>query len=308
MKRRLLASATLVAVLGLAASPADAAVSGVGWWTRNPTASAPEGGLQVANAPDGVISYGAIRVAEDGEDIESGVLTLQESDELNAAGATLRACPAAGTWSPGQGALADGPKADCAAGSVDLTRNETGQWTADVTSVLDGSTPAVAVVPAEGAGVFQVSFEAPKLEVVTRRSSGSGSGSSTSDFDTSEFTASPTTTSPSSSGGSSDSFSSGSSTFESSSATSFSASSPITTDASVAESVAPSQDAAVALDAAAATEDDTSGSTFTARPAAAPPLGAGGNRWAQYGLFLAVAAVIGTIAGVGRNRLLGGSA
>ena len=307
MKRTLLATATLAMALGLAAAPADAAVSGVGWWTRNPTASAPEGGLQVANAPDGVISYGAVRVVEDGEDIESGVLTLQESEGLNAAGAALRACPAAGTWSPGKGTMADGPKADCQAGSVALTRNEAGQWTADVTSVLDGSSPAVAVVPAEGAGVFQVSFAAPKLDVVARKSSGSGSTSS--DFDTSEFTASPATSSSSSSSSSSSDSTSGASTFEPSSASSFSAASPITTDfAPAAESVAPAQDAAAALDAAAATEDDTSGSTFVARPAAAPPLGAGGNRWAQYGLFLAVAAIIGTIAGVGRNRLLGGSA
>ena len=312
MKRRILATATLAAVLGLAAAgPAEAAVSGVGWWTRNPTASAPDGGLQVANAPDGVISYGAVRVSEDAEDIQSGVLTLQETEGLNAAGAALQACPAAGTWDSGQGPLADGPKADCQAGSVALTRNDAGQWTADVTSVLVGTSPAVAVVPATGAGVFQVTFAAPKLDVVARASSGSSSGSSTSDFDASEFTA-PTTSSSSS--GSDSSSSDSSSTFEPSSSGSFSptpfaASDSAASFAPVAETAAPVPDAAAALDAAAVAEDgSTEGSTFVARPAAAPPLEVGGNRWAQFGLFLLVAAVIGTLAGFGRNRLTARSA
>ena len=311
MKRRILATAALAAVLGLAAvAPAEAAVSGVGWWTRNPAASAPEGGLQVANAPDGVISYGAVRVSEDGDDIASGVLTLQETEGLNAAGAALQACPAAGTWDSGKGTLADGPKADCQAGSVALTRNDAGQWSADVTSVLTGTSPAVAVVPATGAGVFQVTFSAPKLEVVSRQGSGSSSGSTASDFDTSEFTASST----SSSSSSSDTSSSDSSTFEPSSSGSFS-STPFAASASaasflpVADTAAVTPDAAAAIDIATAEEGPAADSTtFVARPAAAPPLEVGGNRWAQFGLFLAVAAVIGTVAGIGRNRLTARSA
>ena len=319
MKRRILATATLAAVLGLAASPANAAVSAVGWWTRNPTASAPEGGLQVANSLDGVVSFGAVRAVEDGDDIQRATLTLQESGQaLNGSGASLQACPAAGTWTAGKGTLADAPLADCKAGSVALARNAQGQWTGDVTSVLSGSAPSIAIYPGEGAGVFQVSFEAPKLDVELD-SSGSGSGSSSgpaSDFDASEFTASPTSTpsdaSSGSSGGSSDfGSSSSSSTFEPSGSATFLASSGSsstfaqTTDAGA---TAPAEVAASDAGAGGEAAADDAGSTFVARPAVAPPLEVGGNRWAQFGLYLAIAAVVGTIAGFGRNRLSARSA
>lgn len=319
MKRRILAAATLAAVVGLSVGPADAAVAAVGWWSRNPTASAPEGGMQVARGLDGTISFGAVRAVENAEDIESATLTLQESGQaLNGSGASLQACPAAGTWEPGKGDFADAPLADCKAGSVALQRNAEGLWTGDVTSVLTGSSPAVAVVPGEGATVFQVSFGAPKLDVTMRTSSGSGSSSSTSSStDFSDFTSGGSSSSGSSSSGgssgSSDFSSSGSSTFEPSSSSSFAGSTGST--GSFAPSFEPTTTAApeevAAGPEAAATSEAGSGdaaSTFRARPAAAPPLAAGGNRWAQFGLFLVIAAVIGTVAGFGRNRLTARSA
>lgn len=320
MKRRIMAVATLAAFVGLSAAPAGAAVAAVGWWTRNPTASAPEGGMQVAKGLDGTISFGAIRAVEDAEDIEKATLTLQESGQaLNGSGASLQACPAAGTWEAGKGEFADAPLADCKAGSVALQRDPQGQWTADVTSVLTGTSPALAVVPGEGATVFQVSFEAPKLDVTLRTTSGSGSGStSSSEFDFSEFSGSGTTTSSGSSGsggtgsGGSSDFDSGS-TFDSSSSGSFSSpssgfSGSATTFAPSVEPSAASQEAAAAATDGSGTEaagdaGEPTGSRFTARPAAAPPLEVGGNRWAQFGLFVAIAAVIGTAAGFGRNRL-----
>lgn len=325
MKRRILASVTLAAVIGLAAAPAEAAVSAVGWWTRNPTASAPEGGLQVANGLDGTLSFGAVRAVEDGVSIEKAVLTLQESGQaVNGAGASLQACPALGTWSPGQGTFADAPKADCQAATVALTRNAAGQWTGDVTSVLVGGTPALAVVPGEGGGIFQVSFDPPTLDVKMRASSGSASGSSSSGFDASEFTA-PATTTPSGgssgSGDSSDFSGSGSqsSTFQPSSSSSFSSSSSSSGSAGSTGGFAPTADAPAAATEVATAEggdatettgadEGSSGSSFVAQGAVAGPSGDGGNRWAQFGLFLVVAAVIGTAAGVGRNRLTARSA
>ena len=315
MKRRIWAAATLAIAIGVATAPAEAAVSAVGWWSRNPTASAPEGGMQVANGLDGVISFGAVRAVENGEDIATATLTLQETGQaLNGSGASLQACPAAGTWDAGKGEWADRPKDDCKAGTVALTRNAQGQWTGDVTSVLTGETPAVAVVPGEGANVFQVAFGPPTLDVTTSGSSDSFSSSS-SDFDASEFTSSGSSSSSDSSGGfsgssDSSSFDSGSSTFVPSSG-SFSDTSGSTGTFAPSVEAAPAtpQEAAAPADAGAAGDaGGAAGSTFVARQAAAPPLEVGGNKWAQFGLFLLIAGAAGTIAGVGRNRLTARSA
>ena len=311
MIRRTLAAAALASLVVLVpASGAQAAVSDVGWWTRNPAASAPDGGIQVANAPDGVVSFGAVRITEDAEDVQTAALVLKEDGQgLNASGAALEACPALGTWTAGKGTLAGAPKADCDAGRVALTRNEAGEWTGDVTAVLVGSRPAVAIVPAADAGVFQVSFAAPAITITPRASAGRSGASST--FDASEFTSSPATSASSSSSSSGDTGTatgSAPSTFEPSEST-FTPSGP------AASTFSPTSDVAAAatpesgpIEAAAADstpEASAAGSTtFTARPAAAPPLAAGGNRWAQFGAFLAVAAIIGTAAGFGRNRLL----
>jgi hypothetical protein len=310
--KRIVGALAAAAVLVLAVPhAASAGVDTVGWFTRNPAASAPEGGVQVANAPDGVVSYAAISVTEEGDTITRATLTLKEEGQgLNAAGATLRACPAAGTFSAGQGALADGPKADCAVGSVELTRDGEGVWTADVTSVLTGDDAALAVVPAEGAGVFQVSFAAPDVAVEADASSG-GSGVDSS-FDASEFGGSSGASGSSSSfdgassssgsgssfdGGSSGSFdsSAGGSTFD---ASSFSAA-PATTAAPATEP-APVVDAAgepeLVNETAMPTRRNVRGTTASATTS--------GNTGAQFFFFVLTAAVIGTGAGIGRNRLV----
>jgi hypothetical protein len=311
----------IVGALGAAAAlvlavphAATAGVDTVGWFTRNPTASAPDGGLQVANAPDGIVSYGAISVTEEGDTITRATLTLKEEGQgLNAAGATLRACPAAGSFKAGQGALADGPKADCAIGSAELTRDGEGVWTGDVTSVLSGDAPALAVVPAEGAGVFQVSFAPPDLAVEADASSGS---SSLDSFDASEFGGS--------SGGGSSSSSSSSSSFDdfsssSGSGSSFSGGSSGSFDSTAGGSTfdassfaaAPATppvpaEGAAAVDAAA--EPELAGGTAmpTRRRVAGTAASAttSGNTGAQFFFFVLAAAVIGTGAGIGRNRLV----
>lgn len=311
--KRILGALGAAAVLVLAVPhPVSAGVDTVGWFTRNPAASAPDGGIQVANAPDGVVSYGAISVTEEGDTITRATLTLKEEGQaLNASGAALRACPAAGTFTAGQGDLADGPKADCAVGSVELTRDAEGVWTADVTSVLTGEEAALAIVPAEEAGVFQVSFAAPDIAVEADAAAG-GSGIDSS-FDASEFGGS----SGGSDGSSSSSFdefsgSSGSgSTFDSGSSGSFSSTAGGSTFDASSFSAAPVTTAAPA-EAAPATEvaaapELVGGSAMPTRRrlagTAASATGSG-NTGAQFFFFVLAAAVIGAGAGIGRNRLV----
>lgn len=311
--KRIVGALGAAAVLVLAVpQAANAGVDTVGWFTRNPTASAPDGGLQVANAPDGVVSYGAISVTEEGDTITRATLTLKEEGQgLNAAGATLRACPAAGSFKAGQGALADGPKADCAIGSAELTRDGEGVWTGDVTSVLSGDAPALAVVPAEDAGVFQVSFAAPDLAVEADATSGP---SGLDSFDASEFGGTSDGGGSSSSfddGGDFDASSGSGSSFSPSSGSFDSTAGGSTFDASSfsAPPAAPTTatEPAPAVDATAA-EPELAGDTAmpTRRRVAGTTASAttSGNTGAQFFFFVLAAAVIGTGAGIGRNRLV----
>lgn len=312
--KRIVGALGAAAVLVLAVpQAASAGVDTVGWFTRNPTASAPDGGLQVANAPDGVVSYGAISVTEEGDTITRATLTLKEEGQgLNAAGATLRACPAAGTFTAGQGALADGPKADCAVGSVELTRDGEGVWTADVTSVLTGETAALAVVPAEGAGVFQVSFAAP--DVAVEADASAGGGGLDSSFDASEFGGSSggSSSSSSSSFDDFDSSSGSGSTFSGSSTGSFDAPTGGSTfdassfGASSATTVAPATAPAPVADAAGEPELVNETAMPTRRNVRGTTASAttSGNTGMQFFFFVLAAGVIGTGAGIGRNRFV----
>lgn len=313
-------------ILGFPAS-ANAGVETVGWFTRNPAASAPEGGLQVANAPDGVVSYGAISVTEDGDSITSASLTLKEDGRnVNASGAKLRACPAAGTFTAGKRDLKAGPKADCVIGSVDLERSPEGVWTADVTSVLQGDSPAVAVVPAEGTTLFQVSFAPPALDVVADADAGSGSGIDSS-FDAGEFggTSGGGGDSSSSPGGDFGGSSGSESTFDDSSSSgsfgspggsfdsgsgggSFGSSTFDTAPAAPAPTGLAEDGSTLPTDASATAEPELAGGTEvpTRRrlSGTAASTSSSGNSGQQFAFFVLVAAVIGAGAGFGRNRLV----
>ena len=307
MKRILIA----LVVGGLLVVPfaAQASVSAVGWWTRNPAATAPEGGAQVANGPDGVVSYAGVRTAASGDTIATALLSFKEADgSVNGAGATIDACPAVGSWKPGQGTLFDGPQADCSLGRASLSRDAAGGWSGDVASVLQGDSPAVALVPAEDAGVFQVTFGPPSLAVTTKAppTSSSGTGGS-SGFDSSEFTSSGSSGSGSGSLGSSGS--SGGSEFSASGgASSFDASGP-----SSQVATAGSLDA----DAAAGGAETDPGTAESASPELAGSAVDGpvraltastgaednGNKLLQFAFFVTLAAGIGTGAGFARNQL-----
>ena len=322
MKRTLTALALATALTFAFPASASAGVDTVGWFTRNPAASAPDGGLQVANAPDGVVSYGAISVFEDGDSITSATLTLKEAgNNVNASGAAIQACPAAGSFPAGKGDLEAGPKADCLVGKVALKRSAEGVWTGDVTPLLKGDSPAVAVVPADGSPLFQVSFAPPALDVVADEESGSGSGIDSS-FDAGEFggTSGGGGDSSSSGGGfdgssgSGSTFDSGSSgssgSFDSGSGGSSFSPSPSFGAAPAAPAVTATTAGGepLATDAEAPAEPEVSGETAmpTRRRLAgqAASTSSSGGSGKQYAFFVLSAAVIGAGAGFGRNRLV----
>ncbi len=333
MKRIIGLLALTVAVVALVPHSATAAVSAVAYFTRNPNPAAapPTGGIEVANGPDGIISTGAVRAVEDGSTIASAILNLPPSGSgLNAAAIALRACPALGAFKAGKGTLAEAPKADCETAFVALVKDGTGVYSADVTSLLKGATPAVAIVPAAGAGVFQQAFGPPSLDVEVSKS-GSSAGAGAGDFDASEFGGSNggSSDSTSSSGGGSDAsnFDSGSSFsgsdsgsgssspsrfsgtpsvgFDSGSGSSFgsttfnSPGAPIDAAAAPVVGFAPDDAAAAAADAGGAALPTRQ--RLQARTASASDSGGG---WAQFVFFAVTALVFGVGAGFGRHRFV----
>lgn len=175
---------------------AEGEVVAVGWWTRLPTASAPEGGVNVGSAPDGPNSVAAVRI-----DLGSGLtsLTVSATEEGGTTEtATVRVCPASDVWTPAEGgALGDAPDIDCASG-VAFERNDDGVWTADVTSLVAGRTGTASIgFVADGPGGENPLAAAPS-EVRYQRPSAFGVPASTttttSSFTTTTAGGSPTTT------------------------------------------------------------------------------------------------------------------
>lgn len=301
---------TALVVTGLLVVPlaAHASASAVGWWTRNPAATAPDDGGQVANGPDGVISYAAVRTAIDGNTIDTAKLSFREVDgSINGSSAAIEACPAIGSWEAGKGTHFDGPKADCGLGRVSLTRDAAGGWSADVASVLQGSGPAVAIVPSDGAGVFQVTFGPPKLEVTTKApSSSSSGGAGSSSFDSSEFTSGSSTShsgsfpsSGSTGGSSSTSGADPSSRFDPSATFA-----PVATAGTVPDGSGPEDGAGISGESAAPElADGARAPSGQVRAIAAAAPGTAGNKLLQYIFFVTLAGLIGTGAGLARNQL-----
>lgn len=331
MKRTLTAVALATGMILAFPALASAGVETVGWFTRSPAASAPEGGLQVANAPDGVVSYGAISVTEDGDSITSATLTLKEEGRnVNASGAKLQACPAAGSFTAGKRDLKAGPKADCVIGTVDLERSAEGVWTADVTSVLQGDSPAVAIVPAEGTTLFQVSFAPPTLDVVADNSGPGSDAGIDSSFDAGEFGGSSGSGGGSggqgsSSGGGFDDSSGSGSTFDDSGSSGSSGSSggsfdsgsggPFGSSSSFDPVPEPAPTGLVAQDGSTLATDSSAtpgpelagGTDLPTRQrlaGTAAGTSSSDNSGQQFAFFVLVAAVIGAGAGFGRNRLV----
>lgn len=158
------ASAIGLAVPLLAGLQAHAAgsVAGVGWWTRSPVASAPDGGFAVAAAPDGPVSVAAVRV-----DLGAGVSTLVLSTALSQGApelVTAEVCVTSDAWAEaGPGAIEEAPSTACSGASVPFSRAGDG-WRADVSSLVAGRSGALslAVVPVTGgSAAFDAAFAPP---------------------------------------------------------------------------------------------------------------------------------------------------
>ncbi|MGI8793268.1 MAG: DUF7594 domain-containing protein [Acidimicrobiales bacterium] len=167
-------------------------VTEVGWWSRNPIATAPDGGFQVANAPDGPASVAAVRLALEGK-ITKAILVINEDSGVPEA-AAMRVCTTTATWSAANHTWANAPAATCGA-AVQLTRNATGaNWTGDITSLIPAGQASVSImiVPEATAAArpaWQVNFSqaavsaeaqaipAPTTTTTTSSGSGQGSGS-----------------------------------------------------------------------------------------------------------------------------------
>lgn len=167
MRRALVGAALLVLILLYVPSASAATITEVGWWTRSPAASAPEGGLTVANAPDGPVSVAAVRVDVGTTGISRGTLTLAQSGGAAPGGAQLVACVVGDGWTAGAaGAIADAPATVCTGTAAALTLEGT-SWTADVSDLLGDAKGSVslAIVPAAGtAGLWDLRFDAPTFQ------------------------------------------------------------------------------------------------------------------------------------------------
>lgn len=148
---------------GVGSAGASGEVTEIGWWTRNPLSSAPEGGFAVGSAPDGVTAVAALRI-DVGGGVESLVVDVQPASDGIALG-SLEVCVAPDTWAAATGGtLADAPTTVCEGDSVPFARAGA-SWRADVSSLVQSATNSVslAVVPIAGSGTvpFEVTFEPP---------------------------------------------------------------------------------------------------------------------------------------------------
>lgn len=142
---------------------ASGTVSDVGWWTRNPLASAPDGGFAAGAAADGPTTVSVVRI-DLGDGVDTLVLGAEPTDGT-AGLASLEVCVVTAAWSAAAGApLDDAPQTGCDIDAVPFARAGD-RWRADVSSLVNGRTGSVslAVVPTATSGTvpFEASFGAP---------------------------------------------------------------------------------------------------------------------------------------------------
>lgn len=166
--RALAAAATAAlacSVVGMGSAGAVTDVAEVGWWTRSPVSSAPDGGFAAGAAPDGVTAVAAVRV-DVGGGVDTLVLEVHPTRDAVAL-ASLEVCTTPDTWAAvAGGPLDDAPLTACEGDTVPFAPAGDG-WRADVSSLVDGATGSVSlgVVPTAGSGTvpFEVAFEPPAV-------------------------------------------------------------------------------------------------------------------------------------------------
>jgi len=125
------------------------------WWSKRPGAQPTTGAtsFEVASGPDGDESVAAIRVLIFGS-VTKGTLVISEAPNQTTAISVpkLQACQTSQwtTLNTSPGPYAQAPKPDCSK-QVALTRDDKGNWTGDITSMLQGALNErdVMVMPAE---------------------------------------------------------------------------------------------------------------------------------------------------------------
>jgi hypothetical protein len=273
--RRLVALGA-VAFVVLLAAPASAAgsVTAVGWWTRSPVASAPEGGLTIGNAPDGPLSVAAVAVDLGTSGVSSATLSLEQAGGAAVPGpGQLVACVVGGSFPPDAGApIEEAPATTCDATQAPVAVNGT-TWTVNVGELVGDKRGAVgiALVPATGsASVWDLQLAKPTFTATPASGGGGGPSSAGSPFQS----VAPSSSSPTPSARPSSS--------------SFAVAKPPTVAAprTPASTVAPSPSTTVA---------DEGETAFVARPATATSTG---RPIGQAVTLVLIAAVVGTGAGL----------
>ena len=156
-RRRLVALAGLAGLLLLVAVAAQGAsdiagVDKVGWWTKRPGAQPLSGptSFEVASGPDGDESVAALRILIFGS-VTKATLSMSEVANMGTAAISvpkLQVCRTDTPWvlTTNPGAFADAPKPSCGGGSAPLTRDTTGNWSGDVTSMLAGNRSEISLM------------------------------------------------------------------------------------------------------------------------------------------------------------------
>jgi hypothetical protein len=180
-----------------------AGISETGWWTQNPTSSAPPGGFEVSEGPGGPLSVTAFRIRVEAATLTQAVLTTSESQEVGTP--ALQICPTTSPWAAASGgAYAQAPTPDCRSNVVLKHDTAGATWTGDVAKLL-GSGPATVslmVVPvADPSLAAQVPFRSTfgsaalladgDVTPPPAASAGTGAGSSPS-FDLGSSSTAPT--------------------------------------------------------------------------------------------------------------------
>ena len=201
--RRAVALGALVAVVLVIGLPtASAATRGpVGWWTRSPAASAPDGGFTVGNAPDGPVSVAAIEVdLEDG--VSSASLSFAQTGGAAPTAAQLVACIiASGFGAVEAGPIEEAPATTCSTTQAPVTSADGTTWKVDITELVGdrAGTVGVAIVPATGAsGLWDLQLDKPTLQATAAPTSGGSSGGRSPSVQPFPTTATTTARAPSS--------------------------------------------------------------------------------------------------------------
>lgn len=168
-------AATALSCVAVLAAPARASsvaikVDGVAWWSRQPGAAAqPAGGFQLAYGVDGAESEAAMRVTvPQVSGLKATLVLAESSSSIAASDAAARVCTTTATWpAANPGPYAQAPKADCT--HTATLKRGTGQWTADVTTLLTpGATSNLVIEPVAG--------RSPTYTVTITKASVSGQG------------------------------------------------------------------------------------------------------------------------------------